>query len=401
MKKCLCAAWVLLLGGGGAACGDLSEIEDERIRNFVKTAKRVIIEELLTDGNTADEIDDKIDVIVGVLQGDDGGVVSPPSESSCRETGRKTVVMFRDAERHTFDYLGDSSGFSCPTLTDSSTSCRDGDSVCVCETSDNLNPDQATSFAVSCTEDGGDGSIFNFTDAETLSYAAPSGGGGGSPAGSNPGTHSIKEQDQNQKNPGMVFPITVVGSSGAVATPTDQASLQAYDSSNSPITDALATWKTAVDDDIYDVSVGTGEEAKFDVFLVRDTTGVAKIGGTMDATPIDKVTLTAGQYSGAADILAINNAGNTTFMFSGAARTALNAADKVMTYVITDANGEVVTSARTSATATGLRWLDVPSGGSITTAGQVLNVPCVVGQYVMIKIGTAMNRVYLPRCQTQ
>ena len=82
MRRCLGIAAVLFFGFG-TACGDLSEIDDNRIREFVKTAKRVIIDELMVDGNTQDEIDDKIGVIVEVLQGDSGGGgggTTPPLE---------------------------------------------------------------------------------------------------------------------------------------------------------------------------------------------------------------------------------------------------------------------------------------------------------------------------------
>ena len=397
MRKCLCAAAVFFLFGWGAACGDLSEIDDNRIREFVKTAKRVIIDELMTDGNSEDDIDDKIDVIVDVLQGDsgyNGGTTTPLGVPACRETGRKTVAMFRDPAGHISDYLNDVSGFAC-VMTSDSAACTDGDDVCECEADDTMNPTHSTSFTVSCTEDGGDGETFNFTDAETLNYDAPS-GGGTPPSSSNAGAYRIEEQNQNQKNPGMVFPITVINRSGTTVTPSAQASLSAYDSSGSEIDDALAMWKTAVGDNIYDVIVAAGVSASFDVFLVRDTSGVAKIGGSVDGTPIDKVTLTAGNYSGTSDILAINDTsrGNITFMFSGAARIALNDASKAMSYVITDANGEVITST----TATTMSGLDIPGAHGTTFVAQKTG-SCVAGQYVMIRIGSNLNKIYLPRCQ--
>ena len=405
MRRCLGIAAVLFFGFG-AACGDLSEIDDNRIREFVKTAKRVIIDELMVDGNTQDEIDDKIGVIVEVLQGDSGGGTTtppgdgggtPPAVPACRETGRKTVVMFRDAAGHIGSFLADPSGFNCDILA-TSTTCVDGDDICSCQADDALNPSGSTTFAVTCTEDGGSGETFSFTDAETTTYDAPSGGGGGTtPPGGGASAYSISESNQNQKAPGIIFPITVVNNSGATVTPAAQASLSAYNSSGSEIADALATWKTTVGENIYDISVGAGNKAEFIVFLVRDTSGVAKIGGTVDGTPINKVTLTAGTYTGVSDILAINDtqSSSMTFMFSGTARTSLNSASKAMTYVITDANGEV----QASETAT-LRGLDVPGTNGKTfvtsTAGS-----CNVGEYVLIRIGVGSSKVYLVRCQAQ
>ena len=239
--------------------------------------------------------------------------------------------MFRDPAGHIGSYLADPSGFSCD-INVSSTLCVDGDDVCSCQADDTLNPAGSTTFAVTCTEDGGSGETFSFTDAETQNYKAPSGGGTNPPSGG-ASAYSISQSNQNQKAPGIIFPITVVDNSGATVTPAAQASLAAYDSSGSEVDDALATWKTTVGDNIYDVSVGAGAAANFNVFLVRDTSGVAKIGGTIDGTPINKVTLTAGTYTGASDILAINDtqSGNITFMFSGTARTSLNSASKAMT----------------------------------------------------------------------
>ena len=394
MKWCLWVAAVFFLLGLGAACGDLSEVDDERIREFVKTAKRVFIDELTIDGNTQEEIDDKIAVIVDVLQGDSGGGTTTPTEvvPACRETGRKTVVMFRDHRRHAYDYLNDVSGFACEWPPTPSAFCTDGDEVCECEATDTMNPVGSTSFTASCTEEGGDGDTFNFTAAETLDYDAPS--GSGIPPSSNAGTYRIEEQNQNQKNPGAVFPITVVDSRGTTVRPSAQASLAAYDSSGSEIDAALARWKTVVGANIYDVSVAAGASARFKVFLVRETSGVAKIGGTVDGTPIAKVTLTAGNYSGASDILVVNDTsrGNITFLFSGAARTALNAASKVMTYVITDANGEVIKNP----TVPLLAWDEIPRQDTL-----IANQPgsCVEGQYVMLIIGSDLDKVYLPRCE--
>lgn len=397
MKKCLCATAVFLLFGWGVACGDLSEIEDDRIRDFVRTAKRVIIDELMTDGNTQDEIDDKIDVIVEAIKGNsgNGGITNPPLEMpACRETGRKTVVMFRDPAGHISDYIDDPSGFTCE-ISENSAICSDGD-ICTCEADDTMNPAGNTSFSANCTEDGGSGDTFNFTAAETSDYNAPSSGNQPPPSSTNAGTYRIEEQNQNQKNPGIVFPITVIDSRGTTVQPAAQASLTVYNSSDSEIDDALAMWKTSAGDNIYDVDVAAGVSASFDVFLVRDTSGVAKIGGTVDGTPIDKVTLTAGNYSGASDVQVFNNNMNgINFMFSGAARTALNGANKAMAYVITNANGEV----QESATVSILRGLDIPVGGTTTFVGTIAGVSCVVGEYVLIRIGNNVNKVYLPRCK--
>ena len=399
MKKCLCSATVLFLFSWGAACGDLSEIEDERIREFVKTAKRVIIDELMTDGNTQDEIDDKIDVLVDAIKGDSGGGVTPPpiGVPVCRETGRKTVVMFRDPAGHVGDYLKDTTGFDC-TMSGDGAICSDGEDVCTCTANDTMNPAGSTSFTATCTEDGGSGDTFNFTDAETLNYDAPTDGGGTTPPPTSGSDYSIKEQNQNQKSPGMVFPITIVDSSGATVAPDAQASLAAYNSSGSEIDDAIATWKAVSGDNIYDVNVAAGVSASFDVFLVRGTSGVAELGGTVDGTAINKVTLTAGSYADASDVVVINDTtiNKIRFMFSGAARTALNSSNKAMEYIVIDANGEVQSSVNVGK----LPGLDIPGANGTTFVGQAdITGNCIEGEYVLIRFSNNLNKVYLPRCQ--
>ncbi len=371
-----------------SACGDLSEIDDDRIRNFVKTAKRVIFDELLTDGNTEDEIDDKMNVIVEALEQDEeGGNGDQVSEAHrCRETGRKTAVMFRDPAGHLLDYFNDPSGFTCSSTDADSTECSDGDDVCACDTDDTLNPAGSTKFAVTCTESDGSGVTFDFSDAETLVYDAP-------PSSS---AYSIMERNQNEKAPGVVFPITVVDSNGVTVTPTDEASLAVYDSDGDEVDGALATWKTAVGDDIYDLSAAAGDSASFEVFLVRDTAGVAEIGGTVDGTAIAPVTLTAGDYTGENDILAIDDDDKILLMFSGAAYTALNTASKLVSYVVTDANGEVQESVLEQT----VQGIDV-QGASGRTFATLRAGGCVVGHYVLVRIGRNADKVYLVRCQTQ
>ena len=397
MRRCLCVTAGLFFGFG-AACGDLSDIDDNRIRKLVKTAKKVIIEELMADGNTQSDIDNKIGVIVEALQGNSGGNGGTPPLAMplCRETGRKTVVMFRDPSGHIIDLLNDDSGFWCE-WGDVLTVCSDGEDVCECEANDTLNPDSSTSYAVTCTEDGGDGQTFNFTAAETLDYETPSNGGGAPPGSNNPATYSIKEQNQNEKLPGIIFPITVVNSSGTTITPAAEASLSTYDSSGGEVDDAIARWTTVVGENIYEIIAGAGDSASFRVFLVRDTSGVARIGGTVDGTPINHVTLTAGAYSGASDILAINDTtyNNINFLFSGTARTKLNSASKSISYVVTDANGEVQTSETVVLTG----GADLPIDGGTFFAKR--SGSCVVGEYVLIRIGDNTSKVYLSRCRSQ
>ena len=210
-------------------------------------------------------------------------------------------------------------------MTAENTACVDGDDVCSCQTNDALNPEGSTTFVVTCTEEGGSGEMFSFTDNDTQNYEAPSGGGGTTPPSGGASNYSISQSKSKHESARYYLPITVVNNSGAAVTPVTEASLAAYDSSDSEVVDALAAWKTTVGDNIYDFSVGAGAKAEFNVFLVRDTSGVAKIGGTVDGTPINKVTLTAGTYNGASDIFAINDTqrGQITFMFSGTARTSL------------------------------------------------------------------------------
>ena len=392
MKRYLVAVAGLLLLG--LACGDLSEMSDDELRAFVQRAKRVAIEELLAGGNTQANVDNVIKIVAEELTtGSNGGgttPITPPSGSTCREIGRKTVVMFRDSAGHALDLLLDTSGFSCE-FTANNTLCSDGDGVCECDADDTLNPAGSTSFAVTCTENGGDGQTFNFSDAETINYDSP---GGSTPptGGDNPGTYTIKEGNQNQRSPGVFFPITIADSSGATVTPSSQASLDVYNSANSVISDAIAMWKTNVGDDIYDVSVGSSDSASFNIFLVTGTTNVAKIGGTVDGTPTNKYTLSAGNYTGANDVQVHNATGNRlVFMFSGTALSELNANNKTLSYSITDANGNV-TAHGNNVTISGLK---VQS----TYAAFISSAQCTVGAYVLIRIGNSATKVYLPTCK--
>lgn len=389
MKRCLGAVAGLLLLG--IACGDLSEMSDDELRAFVQRAKRVAIEELLAGGNTQADVDNVIKIVAEELSsnGGDGSAPTNPSTSTCREIGRKTVVMFRDPAGHALDLLLDSSGFSCD-FTGSSTTCTDGDGVCECEADDTLNPAGNTSYAATCTENSGDGQTFNFSEAETREYDNP--GGSTTPiGGNNPGTYVIKEGNQNQRRPGEIFPITITDSRGTTVTPSSQASLDVYNSSNSVINDAIATWKTAVGSDIYDVSVGANERAAFDIFLVTGTTNVAKIGGTVDGTPTDKYTLAAGNFTGASDVLVHKASSNRlVFMFSGTALRELNANNKTLSYVVTDANGTVTAYGNNTSLS-----------GGITVQGtyaQYVNGACTTGAYILIKVGNSASKVYLPTC---
>ena len=378
------------------SCGDLSEIEDDRIRDFVKRAKRVIIEELMTDGNSQTDIDDKIGVIAEALQGDSGA--TEQQQSACRETGRKTLLMFLNPVDHISAYLDDKrdNDFEC-TITTASVTCSDGNDVCECEANDTMNPEGSTSFSSICSENGGASETLSFSTGETLSYNAPTTGGNPTPAVSS-STYRIKEQYRNPMQPGMVFPITVVDSSGTTVTPDTQASLAVYDSSGVEINDALGRYTTEIGENIYDVSVSGYDRASFNVFLLRDTSGVAQVGGTVDGTPIAKATLTAATYAGASDIQVVNDGGssNIRFIFSGAARTALNDADKEISYVVTDGNGDVVDSI----TVNDLEGLDIPSANGTTYLAQRPGY-CAAGAYVMIRIGNNRDKTYLPRCQDQ
>ena len=393
MWKCLCIAAVNF--GMIVSCGDLSEIEDDRIRDFVKRAKRVIIEELMTDGNTQGEIDDKIGVVAEALRGDGGA--AEVQQSACRETGRKAVLMLLNPVDHISSYLDDrrDSGFTC-TIDTERVECADGNDVCECEANDTLNPEGSTSFTALCSEDGGASDTFNFSEAEILSYNAPSGGTASppnNPAG-NLGTYRIKERYQNPMQPGTIFPITVADSSGTTVAPDSEASLAVYDSSGGEIDEALGRWTTEVGENIYDVSIDEYGVASFNVFLLRDTQGVAKIGGEVDGTPIAKASLTAATYAGAGDIEVVNDEGrgNIRFLFSGAARTALTAANNKISYVVTDSNGEVVDSA----TVNDLDGVSIPSLYLAMRPGD-----CVAGAYVMIRIGDNRDKTYLPRCQDE
>ena len=159
------------------------------------------------------------------------------------------------------------------------------------------------------------------------------------------------------------------------------------------VSDAIATWKTTVGDDIYDVSVGAGNSASFNVFLVRDTSGIAKIGGTVDGTPTNKYTLSAGNYTGLADVQVRKASSNRlVFMFSGDVLKELSANNRTISYVITDTNGEVTAYGN-----------NVNIGGGITVSGTyanyVNNTTCTTGAYILIKIGNSASKVYLPACQ--
>ena len=88
MRSYLFATVVLFFS---ITCGDLTQMDEQRLRNFVQLAKKVAIDELKKDNNSQAEIDKAIDIVVDVLGGD-----STSSKPACFETGRKTVAMFRN-----------------------------------------------------------------------------------------------------------------------------------------------------------------------------------------------------------------------------------------------------------------------------------------------------------------
>lgn len=295
----------VLLSLFGITCGDLDQASNERIRNFVKVAKKVAIDELLYEGNSQADIDRAIAVVAEEL-GSHGGV-TPPDDG--------TVTP----------------------------------------------PDDGT---VTPPDDG---------------VTPPS-----------ESVYTIKQSHQNSKMPGEVFPITLI-TSGATVVPTIAASLDAYDKDDIAVDSAIAMWKTESGDDIFDVSVGAGESARFNVFLVRDTTGVQKLGGTVDGMATSKVTLTAASYANPNDIAIRDDSGSIVLLFYGAAKQALTAADNRISYVVVDANGVVQSHGDEDLTN---RLLNFDSG-----LGASISDSCVLGAYVLVRIGSS-SKVYLPRCQS-
>ena len=267
-------------------------------------------------------------------------------------------------------------------------SCQDNRNApkCVCIANNTLNPASSTAFIASCTDQSGTATNLNYTDAETDVYNLTA-----TPPPTTT-TYSIKEGNQGAKVPGVVFPITIVNSSNATVTPTTAASLDAYNSSDAAVSNAIAKWTTTAGASIYDVAVAANTPAAFNVFLLRNTTGVAKIGGTVDGTATDKVTLTAGSYPNPSDLVVANRGANEiVFILTGAARTAINTAKGVGNYVVVNTNGNVQSSGKLAATDG--NDLGASIGYIVQKAGS-----CTVNGYVLMRIGTKTSKVYLPKC---
>ena len=368
-----------------AGCGGLDQLDEDRLRGLIRLAKGMVYDELKNAGNTEEEIDTVMDTVVDELQTGGGETME-----GCRELGRKTMLVYLDQETYLPSAASDN--IACTVPLGGKVECRGADRMCVCRTDASLISERDDIYVSACNEAGGVSETFNFASTDLTDYETSSEGG-------NVLTFSIDEGDLGIRTPGRVFRINISDSDGNRPTTAEvEASLHVLDSSGYKVNKALATWKTGAAANIYDVDVGGGEPAEFDVFLMRGTFGVAKLGGYVDDVPVNAVSLGAGRYPDSIDIIAQNNDSNSKMfiVFSGVAKATLEAANYMVSYLITDAFGDVLVRGNEDMSVVGLEMLH-PSHGD--TYVSELGSACESGGRVLLIIGDNTSRIYLPSCR--
>lgn len=283
-----------------STCGDMSELQEDELREFIRKAKRVVTDELFSDYDK-DQIETVEEVIAEVLTEDDEVIDDGDTvvaNNRCSEVGRKTVYSANNlpiaglANGVKVNLSAKSDGLECTAEgtaeeTEVSVSCMKG--ACSCDAISQT--DQSSdNYQADCTDSAISGAnrakTFIYTEDEVAAY--------GDDLPDFPATITVDEQGgyrliisspANKKELEM-FAVSIIGETGAettILTADKDKSLRVYDSQDRQLTDKLARWPSKVGDDIFNLQIDAGDDANFNVFLVKDARQTVKtIAGYVD-----------------------------------------------------------------------------------------------------------------------
>lgn len=275
-----------------STCGDMSELQEDELREFVRKAKRVVTDELFSDYDD-DQIEAVEEVIVEVLTEDDelsddgGGGTTVASNNRCSEVGRKTVFSAKNlpfselAEDVKVNLSSRSDGLECSAEgSEVRTSCTKG--ACSCNTLGQADSSSGE-YSADCTDSAVSGTnrqkSFTYTEDDVAEY--------GDDLPDFPDTITVDDQESYRlvlsssadKKELNLFAVSIIGATAddtTTLTDSKDKSIYVYDSDDQRLTDKLARWPSKVGDDIFDLQIVAGNEANFEVFLVKDARQTVK-----------------------------------------------------------------------------------------------------------------------------
>lgn len=277
-----------------STCGDMSELQEDELREFIRKAKRVVTDELFSEYDE-DQIETVENLVVEVLTEDEqeaGEETTSVVSNRCSEVGRKTVfsarsLPFADLEEGLkLNLSAKRDGLECSveaTADKILTTCMKG--ACSCDSDGEAD---GSEYHASCVDSAIRGANretrFTYLENDVANYGAD--------LPDFPNTITADVQDSYRlvvsaaEKELKVFTVSLIGESveGTKTLNDDKdKSLYVYDSSDQRLMDKLARWPTAVGDDIFDLQINAGKEANFSVFLVEGSRqSVAKIAGYVD-----------------------------------------------------------------------------------------------------------------------
>ena len=360
------------------ACGDLDEIDDDELREFVQRARRVARQELAKDVSPA-RIDALEQTIIDVLQGDDG--TSALSRGTCWEDGLRTTFLATQADevrragiahaphdglRCTDHYLDAQPNHDGVTCVSANCSCyADG----VLQGHGN--------YATACVVSSTNTSETNLYSTAQASVYEPSLVPDGIMS-----DYAIMPTVLGTKHPGYMFDVTVLAGN----TPLPQratASLTAYDLYGKEATAALAQWKNNLHDNIYAVDQFTGANFN-EVFFMQASLakGIQMLGGVVDGKGFRRAyVIVEGLAFAATQVLLAHQYDNDlVIVLGGPAQDAFRNAGRALSYLAVNAAGEVVSRQLRK---TFSHVLEVDGSYLIRITGGT----CVIGNPVLIRMG--------------
>ena len=321
-----------------STCGDMSELQEDELREFVRKAKRVVTDELFSDYDK-DQIETVEEVIDEVLTEDDEVVDDGDTvvaNNRCSEVGRKTVYSANNlpivglAKGVKVNLSAKSDGLECTAEgtaeeDEVSVTCMKG--ACSCETTS-----QTSQSSGNYQADCSDSAISGANRAKTFSYTEDEVAEYGDDLPDFPATIAVDDQESYRliisspanKKELEIFAVSIIGETGAETTTlTDDKdkSLRVYDSQDQQLTDKLARWPSKVGDDIFNLQIDAGDEANFNVFLVKDARQTVKtIAGYVDEKLSPTAFVPMAQDREITMTVSVHQRGNSTlsiFDFSG------------------------------------------------------------------------------------
>ena len=278
-----------------SSCGDMSELQEDELREFIRKAKRVVTDELFSDYDD-EQIETVESVLVEVLTEDEeleeDEEDTVVASNRCREVGRKTVFSAKDlpfaelSEDTKVNLSAKSDGLECSAEgSEVLTTCMKG--ACSCSTRGQVDS-SSNNYQADCIDSAIRGAnrekSFSYSEEEVAEY------GDNLPDFPDTITSSDQESYRLVISPTTkelaLFSVSIIGATAddtQTLTDDKDKSIYVYDNNDQRLTDKLARWPSKVGDDIFDLQIEAGNDANFEVFLVRDARQTVKtIAGYVD-----------------------------------------------------------------------------------------------------------------------